>query len=276
MLKGEINMRADLHSHTIYSDGSLTVEELVARAIEHKLDVLAITDHDNFEGSAIGWHLNTPLHMIFGVELSTEYHHESVHVLGYFKEPLTEGKMMDILDKQRVNRKARAHHILDLLEEHFHIHLNREFIDERSSITRGSIGDEIIKQGYPYTKKEIFEKMLGHGCPCYTPSTKMTTPFGVSLIHEAGGLAVLAHPCILKNSSAEELLPMGFDGIEAVYPRKNNPETILRSLAKEHHLLVTAGSDFHRCGDLGHGDVGECYIEGKDLEKFLQVLENEH
>ncbi len=269
-------MKADLHSHTIYSDGSLTVDELMTRAIEHGLDVFAITDHDCLDGALEAYNKHTSLHMVYGVEVSTKANNESVHILGYFKKPLEDGNLIMTLEQHRKNRKIRANRILDLLEEKFLIKLDRSFIDLKQGVTRGTIGDEIIRQGYPYTKQEIFEKMIGKDCPCYIPSTQLSTHKGISLIHESNGIAILAHPCLLKNNNVEDIIRMGVDGLEAVYPRKNNSEDVYRGLAKKYNLLVTAGSDFHHLNDYGHGDVGECFIEGKDVERFLQVLENEH
>lgn len=269
-------MRADLHSHTIYSDGKLTVNELIDRAINNNVDILAITDHDCFDGSIEAFNTNKNIKIIFGIELSTERNGESVHVLGYFKQPITSGPLFDALIKQRENRYIRANKILDLLNEHFRINLNRDFIYERQSITRGTISDQIIKQGYNYSKKEIFEYMLGNGCKAYLPSTKMTTEFGIKLIQDNGGIAVIAHPCLLKKNNVYDIIKLGIDGIEGRYPSKYNDETMYRRFAKNNKLLFTAGSDFHFVNDHGHGEVGQCTIDGSDLEKFLEVLYNEH
>lgn len=268
-------MRADLHCHTRFSDGKLTVDEVLDRAINNKVDVLAITDHDCVDGSKIAFNTTKDIKTIYGVELSTERNDESVHVLGYFKEPLESGSLVDTLVKQREARYTRAYKMLDLLEKHFRIKLDDKFIKERSSITRGTIADEIIKQGYNYTKREIFDKMIGNGCPAYLPSTKMTTEFGIKLIHENGGIAVLAHPCLFKKNNVYDIILMGVDGLEGRYPSKLNDEKMYRRFAKNNHLLITAGSDFHYVNDSGHGEIGQCTIDGADLEKFLEVLNNE-
>ncbi len=265
-------MRADLHSHTTFSDGLLTVDELLDRAIKNKVDVLAITDHDCVDGSELAYVTKKDIKIIYGVELSTDRNNESVHILGYFKQPLIEGSLYENMKKQRENRIKRAFKILELLKEHFRIELNPDFIYQLNSITRGTIANEIIKQGYNYTKKHIFEYILGDGCKAYIPSTKMTTEYGIKLIHESGGIAVVAHPCLYKKNNVYDIIKLGIDGIEGRYPSKYNDESMYRRFTKNNNLLFTAGSDFHYPNDLGHGEVGQCTIDGKDLEKFLEVL----
>ena len=269
-------MRADLHSHTVYSDGSYTVDQLIDRAINNNVEVLAITDHDCVDGSKEAFCTKKDIKIIYGLELSTERNNESVHILGYFKKPLEEGTLLNVIQKQRENRDKRAKKILSLLKEHFNIDLNPEFIDKVDSITRGTIADQIIKQGYPYTKKHIFDYMLGNGCKAYIPSTKMTTEYGINLIHENGGIAVVAHPCLYKKNNVYDIIKMGIDGIEGRYPSKYNDESMYRRFTKNFNLLFTAGSDFHHLNDTGHGDVGECTIDGKDLERFLEALGYEY
>lgn len=271
-------MRADLHSHTIYSDGELSVEELIKRAKARGVDVLAITDHDTFTGSKIGYEIGPSygVKVIYGMELSTDRNDESIHILCYFSKPNDENKLFQIIEAQRLHRKDRAYEIVKLLKQHFGFDLDTKFIEERHSITRGTIGNEIVKQGFAVDKKEVFTKMIGDGCPAYIPSTKIYTKDGIKLIKDNGGLAVLAHPCLYKKNDIEDLIKLGVDGIEAVYPNNENREQKYRDLAKKYHLIITGGSDFHMDLDYKHADVGTCYIKDQDLRKFLRVLENEH
>jgi len=265
-------MKADLHSHTVFSDGLLSVEQLIDRAINNNVDVLAITDHDCLDGSEQAFYTKKNIKIIYGLELSTDRNDESVHILGYFKEPLKNEAIINVLKKQRENRTLRALKILQLLEQHFNIKLDPSFIYQIDSVTRGTIANEIVKQGYSYSKKEIFEYMLGNGCKAYIPSTKMSTEYGIKLIKESGGIAVVAHPCLYKKNNIYDIIKLGIDGIEGRYPSKFNDEKMYRRFANNNKLLFTAGSDFHYPNDSGHGEIGQCTIEGKDLEKFLEVL----
>lgn len=271
-------MKADLHMHTTYSDGRLKLEEVINNAINNGLQFISITDHDTLKGSIEAYFDKDKYHninIIFGVELSTYNNDESVHVLGYFNSE----RIVDVIDferyleGQRKVRNERAFKIKEALLEHFRIDLNWDFADGMISITRGTIANEIINQGYNYSRKEIFEKMIGEGCPAYFPSTKLSTKHGIKLIQNYGGIAVLAHPTLLKNNSVEDLIKLGFDGIEAIYPlNRGNDEKIFRNIAKKNNLIITAGSDFHAYYDNKHGQIGDVSITGIDLEKFLKRI----
>jgi predicted metal-dependent phosphoesterase TrpH len=269
--------KADLHMHTTYSDGSMTLKEVIQLAINANLDYISITDHDTLKGSIEAYNLQEiyeEIKFIIGFELSTESNDESVHILGYFKDSTNLDRLEDFLDDQRKQRVVRAHKIKDALLKHFNIDLNMDFADSLYSITRGSIANEIIKQGFPYSRKEIFDKMIGNGCPAYYPSTKLTTKHGIKLIHEYGGLAVLAHPCLLKKNNPEDIIKLGIDGIEAIYPmNKENDEIIFRGFAKKYNLFITAGNDFHTFHDGKHGNIGELVLTNNDLEIFLKKLD---
>ncbi len=266
-------MKADLHSHTNYSDGKYSPNELLDYAINNNLDIISVTDHDTFSGVKEAVTLNKQIRVILGIELSTYLNDESVHILGYFKNLDNVEKLEPILDNLINKRKSRAVEMLDKLEELFNIKLDRSFIKDVQSVTRGTIAKEIIKQGYPYSNKEIFTKMIGDDCPAYIPSTKMDTKYGIKLIKEAGGLAVLAHPMLLKKNNPEEIISFGVDGIEAIYPNQQDKENIYRKLAKDNGIFITGGTDFHYFNDGRHGNIGQTYLSGKDLEVFLEKLD---
>ena len=271
-------MRADLHSHTLYSDGELKPQELLERAKKNGIDILAVTDHDTFKGSEEAYEIapNIGMRAIYGMELSTKSNGESIHVLCYFSRPNQNNGLYKIMENQRLVRKNRAYKIANLLHEYFGFQLDTSFIENRHSITRGTIANEIVNQGYATSKKDVFKKMIGDDCPCYLPSTELSFEDGVKLIKENGGMCVLAHPCLYKKNNIEDLIKVGIDGIEAVYPDKGNVESKYRDLAKKYNIIVTGGSDFHKDNDYKHADVGTCYIKDQDLRKFLRVLENEH
>lgn len=265
-------MKADLHSHTNFSDGKYSVEELMGYAIDNNLDYLAITDHDTFEGVKLAATLNKPIGLIYGIELSTFLNGESVHILGYFKSLKNIEKMEPILNDQILKRKKRAQKILDLLKLHFNIDLNNEFINNIKSVTRGSIAREIMRQGYRYTSREIFQTMIGDDCPAYIPSSKLDTASGIKLLKEGNGITVLAHPMELKKTKPEEVISLGIDGLEAIYPTHRDKEDIYRQIAKKHNLIITGGTDFHAFNDGRHGNIGSTYLKGEDLDTFLRVL----
>lgn len=267
-------MRGDFHMHTTHSDGSFTLEEVVSMAKVAHLDVISITDHDVLDGSIAAYqnYQDEEIKIIVGLELSTDYQGESVHILGYFPDV----SRVDILERhliiQRQQRLERAYKIKNALKEHFQIDLNMDFVKSLSSITRGSIANQIMAQGYPYSRQEIFAKMIGNDCPAYFPSTKLHPQKGIKLIHESGGLAVLAHPVLLKQN-IDDLLEMGIDGIEAIYPLNNSEDTgRYINLARRYNLFITAGNDFHDVNDHKHGNIGDVGLENNDLAIFLNKL----
>jgi len=265
-------MRADLHTHTNHSDGKYSVEALLDLAIKNNLDIISITDHDTFDGVKEALKLKRDIRIVIGVEFSTTRNDENIHILSYFKDLDGITDLELILEKQIFNRNKRAYMVLDKLKEHFNIDLNPGFIKEVKGVTRGTIAREIKKQGYDYSNRIIFKYMIGEGCPAYIPSSKISAEDGIQAVKAAGGLAVLAHPMFLEKNDVEDIIKLGIDGIEARYPHKFDQEDKYRKIAKENHLFVTAGSDFHDFDDGRHGNIGSVYLQGKDLDVFLEVL----
>lgn len=264
-------MKADLHIHTNASDGKFTIEEVIEKAKKANLDVISITDHDCFD-SALKAINRTDIEVILGIELSTTLNGESIHILGYFNSDADLENLNIVLENQLVNRRKRAFKIIEKLDKLYNIKLDlNEFIDIKS-ITRGSICRAIINQGYHYDQKIIFGQMIGAGCPAYIPSTKISSKEGIDLIHSANGLAVIAHPMDIKKNNIENIIKLGIDGIEAIYPHQEEKREKYCHIAKKHNLFITAGSDFHTINEIKHGNLGDVYLTGKDLEKFLMVL----
>src|SRR5690554_160341 len=265
-------MKADLHTHTNFSDGKYSVDALLDLAIKNNIDIISITDHDTFDGAKEGLKTTKDIRIVIGLELSTSRNSENVHILSYFKNQDSIEQLEPILEKQVINRNQRAYKVLDKLKEHFNIDLDPSFIKEVKSVTRGTIAREIKKQGYDYSNRIIFKYMIGEGCPAYIPSSKISAEDGIQAVKTAGGLAVLAHPMFLEKNDVEDIIKLGIDGIEARYPHKFDQEDKYRKIAKENHLFVTAGSDFHDFDDGRHGNIGSVYLQGKDLDVFLEEL----
>lgn len=267
-------MRGEFHIHTTYSDGGLSVDQIL-EYVKGKVDYLSITDHDILDGSIEAFNKSRQydLNCIIGVEISSFYQGDTVHILGYFKNDKNLGELKKTLDAIREQRVKRLYLMKDKLKDIFNIDLDLSEILKISTITRGSIARAIIKQYSEYTMEYLFSEVIGNGCPAYIPSTKIDTQQAIDLIHQAGGVAVLAHPTLLRSCEAIDIIKMGVDGIEAIYPRnKENEEEKFRSLAKEHNLFVTAGSDFHYFGDKSHADLLTHFIYDEELEIFRQKV----
>lgn len=267
-------MRGDFHIHTIYSDGALSVKGIVKRAQDEELDIIAITDHDFVGGAIEASEMDLPnLRILIGLELSTYYKGESVHILGYFPNAESTAKIQELLEEQRKNRVIRAGKIKELLYKHYGIKLDLTELLKRSTITRGSICQELIKQDCGYTREEIFRHILGDGCPAYVPSSKVETLDGIKAIKESGGVPVLAHPVLLKKVKVEEIIALGVEGLEAIYPRnKKSDEKRLKKIARKNNLLITAGSDFHDYYDGSHGNIGDIFLDEENIKALLNKV----
>lgn len=265
---------SDFHIHTIYSDGRLTVDEVLNEAKKH-VKYLAITDHDEIDGALEAYDKveKLGLELILGVELSTHKNDEPVHVLGYFKNKSDALKVHEFLKGQTIKRQKRMLEMKDKLLEYFDIDLNTDRLMKRSCVTRGSIAQEIVRQGFPYTKQEIFDKLIGINCKAYVPSSKLTPEEGIKILKDAGAKVFLAHPVRSKKNDVEELIKLGFDGIEARYSINTDEDTKkYLALAKKYNLVVSAGSDFHYFDDDDHGDIGIVHLESDELEEFLKFV----
>lgn len=267
-------MRGEFHIHTTASDGVLELEEVLGY-VSGKLDYISITDHDILDNSVKAREIAEKygLIAIVGVEVSTYHNGENVHILGYFNDNSNLDELNDVLKYIRDNRVKRLYLIKERLKEVFGINLDITPLLKLSTITRGSIGREIVKQDGRYTLEQVFDNMIGVDCPAYIPATKITSEEAIKLIHDAKGKAVLAHPTLLKRNDPIEIIEMGIDGIEARYPlNKEGEEQKYRALAQKYHLFVTAGPDFHAHNDSRHGELLSTFLEDQDLEIFLKEV----
>jgi predicted metal-dependent phosphoesterase TrpH len=232
--------------------------ELVELARRHKIDVIAITDHDTTGGlaAAVAAAEGSPF-LIPGIELSTEYQGEDVDILGYFIDP-AETAFQERLGQLRAGRIKRARAMVELLER-----LNVPIAFERvlelakgGSMCRPHLAQALVEAGHVEHISEAFQRYLGNGRLAYLPGQKLKPEEAIRLLHGAGGVAVLAHPALVTDYAAvvEKLVPMGLDGVEVLHPRNPMPvRANLRALAKRYKLVITGGSDFHRPGE---GQIG--------------------
>lgn len=276
-------IKADFHVHTSASDGVLSPREVINRAIKNNVKFISITDHDTISGldEAINQAYGESITVIPGIELSTQYNGESVHILGLFKG--NDYKNEDLIyeiNKIKNNRILRAKEMISKLKQHFNIEINFKQILAKSkdTIARPHIARSIIESNYPYTMDEIFDKFIGKDCAAYVPTLKLSTPDGVKLLKKYGAIVFLAHPKLIKNSNIEDFLHMGFDGIEAIYYQNTLDENSKYiKIVDDNNLLTTCGSDFHGNleTDKRHGDIGSVKISYNYLNKLLQALDIE-
>ena len=243
-------MYADLQLHTHYSDGTYTPEELAERGRERGIKVMALTDHDTIDGCkqmAIACD-DRNIEFISGCEFTVELEGFELHLLGYFLD-LECARLIEQLEKYQAVRKNRIDEMVFKLNElGFKITSDDVLnIANCNSPGRPHIGRVMVAKGYCRSLDESFQKYLKKGKPAWVPKSKMTASQAIELIHEAGGLSVIAHPGLYhRDEVISSLAAVGMDGIECFYTRHSTPMTEhYLMLAEQHGLLVTGGSDCH-------------------------------
>lgn len=260
-------MIIDLHLHTSCSDGRLSPQGLVKRVGQLGGGVIAICDHDTVAG--IGPALQAcreegGVTLIPAVEISTHHGDDEVHVLGYFVDPLNPS-LLSTLGRSSRSRIERAQAMVAKLRGMgMDIDWSRvEELAQNNSIGRPHIARALMEAGYTDSIKEAFERFIGHGGPAYVERIKMTPGEAISLIEEAGGLAVLAHPFTLSFPEAiiQELTQQGLKGLEVYYNEFSLEERgELEALARKYHLLPTGGSDYHGLDEVTETGIGEAGV----------------
>ncbi len=244
------NRCVDLHLHTNHSDGSDSPARVVERAADLGLAAIAITDHDTVSGVAEGAEAAARLGIEFlpGVEISSKQGESEVHILGLGVEPAP-GPLMDALARQTEGRRTRADRMVARLNE-LGVPVERRNVKARTEdgvVGRMHVALEIMAVGYAVTVQDAFDKYIRAGRPAYVPKDVVPAAEAVELIHQAKGLAFVAHPGLGNlHKRLDGLLEHPFDGIEVYHPRHtpgqvNKFEEIVRS----HGLLATGGSDCH-------------------------------
>lgn len=281
----------DLHVHSNKSDGTFTPSQLVDYALAKGLSAFALTDHDTVDGleEAISYadklREKNPLvpEVIPGIELSTEYQGKDVHIVGLYID-YTSQIFTDALKEFVASRDNRNRKMCKLLAEHgidiTYEKLLEEFPD--CVLTRAHYARYMLNHGYIKSMTEAFDKYIGDRCDCYVPREKITPQNGISMILEAGGIPILAHPILYRMSDTrlEELIAClkesGLMGIEAIYTT-NTPaeERLTRKLAAKYNLLISGGSDFHGSNkpktDLAVGH-GKLFVPEEILDKLKKSL----
>ncbi len=262
--------RIDLHSHTHCSDGSLSPQTLIDRAVNYQIDVLAITDHDTIKGFDIAQRYvndqNVPIKLISGIEISTAWQGFEIHIVGlnFDKDDTT---LQQLVVSQQQAREQRAITIGEKLAKCglVNAYHDAKELAGKGSITRAHFAKVLFQQGYVGTIQKAFDQYLGkkggNAQKAYVKPTWCSIEQAIEAIHAAGGSAVMAHP-IRYDLSAKWLrrLIVHFkenfgDGLEIVLPQMNHQQRqTMLNYCLEYDLLASTGSDFHhpnKWSDLG-------------------------
>ena len=268
-------MKADLHMHSVFSDGTDEVPAIVAKAKAAGLSLMSLTDHDTLKGVGLALEEGEKqgIKVLPGIEIST-YAVCEVHILGYNID-INNDRLLTRLAEIEDKRHERIKAILTNLKK-YNIELDEEKIFDRiGTVGRMHIAKQLLAKGYCQTITEAFDRYLGERGIAYVPSKRITPLEGVKLIKAAGGLAVVAHPLIFcQKGKLDDLIgglkTYGLDGLEVYYPTHSLDDTAkLYDLAKKNRLIATGGTDYHGLNKKGvePGDVD--YVPDLfALEKF--------
>ena len=242
----------DLHLHSVYSDGTFTIEQIIEEAKSLGLTQISITDHNILTGSILASE-KCDIDYVVGSELSSNYNGVEVHLLSYFPNgsPNNYKNVEFVIKEGEVNKKVA---ILEMIENLNAMGFDIE-ITELSEFTKGAfnrvhICKALMKHGYIKSVAEGFEKYIGNNCPAFVERKKISLLEAIDAVHQDGGLAIIAHPYEYKKMESidtflEEVIDLA-DGIECFHPSANPENTKhLVEIAKKHGKLITGGSDFH-------------------------------
>jgi 3',5'-nucleoside bisphosphate phosphatase len=267
--------RADLHCHTIFSDGTMTPEKLLHLAQEVGLSGISITDHDTIEAYSEAPAIAKQLGILLGsgIEFSCVFQKMSVHVLGYDFD-LNSSAIAQLCARHQQRRALRNKAILDNLSR-----LGMKISEEEllaigeKTLGRPHIAKLMVEKGYVSSIKEAFNHYIGDGQPCYTPGEGVSVQETIEIIHRGYGKAFIAHPHLLNHSrKIKELLKFPFNGIECHYAKfPLEQENRWIQVAKEKGWLISGGSDFHGSSK-DYIQLGCSWVDEDNFHKIFQHL----
>lgn len=262
-------LNADLHCHSVVSDGTLTPEELAARAKANGVELWSLTDHDEIGGQhrAAAAARSQGMAYLTGTEISVTFAGNTVHIVGLGFDPdntaLAQG-----LAATRGGRGERAQEMAAQLAQvgiHGAYEGALKFVGNPELISRTHFARFLVETQVCRDTNEVFRKYLTEGKPGYVPHRWATLGDAVRWITEAGGLAVIAHPmrygfsATAKRNLFEEFKALGGDGIEVHSGNSDKNDRLNYALlAERFDLMAGCGSDFHRLGDYSGGTLGAC------------------
>jgi len=244
----------DLHTHTTASDGGLSPQELVQRARERGVQLLAITDHDTVAGfAALQADAGDEMQLLAGIELSCTWSGVNVHVLGLGVD-INQPALVSELEAQRSARDARALIIAERLDKLGFVgsYAAASELAAGRAIGRPDFARFLVSAGHVDSMATAFDKYLGAGKAGDIKAMWPALSEVVSWIRAAGGVAVIAHPLHYKMTNAKlrrmltEFKEAGGEGLEVCNGRPS-PQDLgyLRQLCQQFELEASAGSDFH-------------------------------
>ena len=275
MSYGQSTNRAEIHSHSVMSDGLHEPAEVARICDENGIEVWSLTDHDNCLGCADAARAASRLgiHFIPGIEISA-YDGQSIHILGYAIRP--EGSAMEEYSERRL--AMREERMEWMVRECIRLGATVELERVREIAGRGGVGRPhlaraLVEAGQVRDEQAAFDRLIGYGQPAYRATTWPSVPEAIDIIHQAGGIAVAAHPGQdAQVARIPDWARDGLDGVEVVHPSHTRAHVErLDTLAAEEGLLKTASSDFHGLSHYSADHFGQVDFPESWLDAFLDA-----
>lgn len=281
----------DLHIHSIYSDGTDTVEQIIQKAKEKKLDLIALTDHNTLDNinDLKEYSKKYNQNVIAGIELSTMYQGNEIHVLGYFPiqddfQSAKYNSLYEFLNEYKQTKEVQNESILLKLKNTFPDISVEEFYQYTNSynINRVHIAKYMIKKGIVKDIQTAFDQYIGSHCPFYTKRKEMSLQKGIEAIKNAGGISIIAHLGEYDFNDEEiskfmnQCIHYGIDGFECYHPL--NDREIVKIIQNYQHMIFTLGSDYHG-NNKKNNFLGISYnytMNKKEYEQFYQTSIETH
>ena len=277
----------DLHIHSNYSDGSDSIDILLAKIIDAGIKLFALSDHDTIKGcKEMATKCPKDIQFIPTVELTCLAGDIKCHILGYGCDP-DNIALNNLIEQGKLLRRKKLETRIEYLKHVWGIELTKDELDwlySRRSVVKTHIANILYKRGLGDDNVSIMKKYLDG---CKTGNTRFDGKEAVSVIQKAGGIPVWAHPLGgegEKHISQEDFIPKlnkmisyGIKGLECYYSRYNLSEAIfLQECAKKNNLFVTAGSDYHGTNkkgiSLGQLCVQDLYVSPENISILDALL----
>ncbi|RMD48237.1 MAG: PHP domain-containing protein [Ignavibacteria bacterium] len=242
-------IKVDLHTHTNFSDGHNSPEDLIKLAKSKGINILGIVDHDTVDGleEAIHYGQKYGVEVIPGIEISTDIDNKEVHLLGYF----VDYKSKEFLKYLTFFKKEREFRIKRIITKLNSLGVDISFSDVKkisgnSAMARPHVAFALMEKGVVSDFYAAFRKYLHDNGPAYERKIHFSPSAAIKLIKDAGGLSFVAHPNNMDENILKALIDSGIDGIEVIHPSHSKYRIKFhRGIADQFGLLKSGGSDFH-------------------------------
>ena len=265
----------DLHMHSTASDGARAPEEVAGAAAAAGLSAIALTDHDSIAGVAAAREAGERLgvRVITGVELSAYEGDREIHLLGlHLTRP---ERISGAMEEFRATRVSRAREMVEKLNA---IGIPVTFDAVLAAAGPGAVGRPhvaraVVAGGWAVDQREVFDRFIGHGKPANVAKQRLELVEAIDLVHDAGGLAIVAHPGVdFTRTRVERAVGQGLDGLEVWHPSHGADETRrLRALVDHFGLVASGGSDWHGAAE-GPRVIGGMKVPYAVLERQEERL----